>query len=96
MVKKVSLFAYKLLTITSLFFLFVLKLPVYEKFREAVDLIKSGGAISIVNYFELEKNLTGLLNDSDKLRERGKISSNYVEKNRGATDTILRMVKINI
>ncbi len=70
--------------------------PEYEKFREAVDLIKSGGAISIVNYRELEKNLISLLKDPDKLVECGKISSNYVEKNRGATDAILKMVKIDI
>ena len=68
----------------------------YKKFREAVDLIKSGGAFSIVNYNELENSLISLLKDPDKLRECGKISSNYVEKNRGATDTILRMVKIDI
>jgi len=70
--------------------------PEYEKFREAVDLIKSGGAISIVNYRELEKNLISLLKDSDKIGECGKISSNYVEKNMGATDAILKMVKIDI
>ncbi len=66
----------------------------YKKFQEAVDLIKSGGAFSIVNYNELENSLTSLLKDPDKLRECGKVSLNYVEKNRGATDTILRMVKI--
>jgi 3-deoxy-D-manno-octulosonic-acid transferase len=70
--------------------------PNYLKFKEAVDLKKQGGAISIRNYKEFEMSLSKILNNTEYLKICSKISSGYVEKNRGASKTIMENISKNI
>jgi len=63
--------------------------PTYQKFREARELIKLGGAFSIANYESLENQLDALF--TDKLA--GKIAGEYVTKNTGATEKIIHALK---
>jgi len=62
--------------------------PMYDKFREARDLIAIGGAFSIPDYETLEAKLDALLKD----RKAGKIAGEYVKQNTGATKLILKEI----
>lgn len=61
----------------------------YEKFQEAVDLVKIGGCISIKNQEELNENLVTLENDANCRSLRGNINKKYIEDNLGATTLIM-------
>ena len=64
--------------------------PNYQKFREARELIAIGGAFLIAHYELLEAQFELLLKD----KKAGKIAGNYVKNNTGATDLILKELKI--
>ncbi len=68
----------------------------YAKFKEAVDLVANGGAISVANGEELHTQLDALLGDSALLQQRGSISGSYIAENAGAADTILPQLCGNI
>ena len=65
--------------------------PNYEKFIEAKELIKLGGAFSIKDVSELEKTMP-LLNDEQVLKTASQISRMYVQGRVGATDKILEKI----
>jgi 3-deoxy-D-manno-octulosonic-acid transferase len=67
--------------------------PNYEKFTEAKELIKSGGAFSI-NSLVGFGNIFDLLSDKEVLNTASHISKYYVQSRIGATDKILRDIKI--
>ncbi|MCW3086123.1 MAG: 3-deoxy-D-manno-octulosonic acid transferase [Bacteroidetes bacterium] len=67
--------------------------PNYEKFTEAKELIKQGGAFVVSGVAELEKTVA-LLNDEEVLKTASHISKHYVESRVGASDRILGDVKI--
>ncbi len=67
--------------------------PNYQKFKEARELIKLGGAFSIGNQEELFEILDKLVKDSDFRKEAGEIAKNYVLSNTGATEKILSLVE---
>ncbi len=69
--------------------------PVYEKFKEARDLVERGSAFSIENALELEALLDKLFNDDELLMETVAISGNYVYEHRGATENILGYLYAN-
>ena len=62
--------------------------PMYEKFREARDLIAIGGAFSIPDSETLEEKLDALLKDE----KAGVIAGEYVKQNTGATELILKEI----
>ncbi len=62
--------------------------PNYQKFREAKELIAEGGAFSISGYNELENSLNKLLID----KNAGVIAGEYVKKNTGSTDLIIKIL----
>ena len=64
--------------------------PNYQKFCEARELIAIGGAFLIAHYELLEAQFELLLKD----KKAGKIAGNYVKNNTGATDLILKELKI--
>lgn len=66
--------------------------PNYEKFKEAVDLKNQGGAFPVQNFSELESVLNKLLNHQHELSEATAICKNYVQKNVGATNFIIKKV----
>lgn len=69
--------------------------PNYLKFKEAIELIKLKGAFTIKNYDELKSKLDSFLSNQERIKESGKISSKYVEQNRGATAHILNAIKMD-
>ncbi|HEY8387193.1 MAG TPA: glycosyltransferase N-terminal domain-containing protein [Parasegetibacter sp.] len=67
--------------------------PVYEKFKEAVDLVEKGGVIVIESALELEARLNELLNNDEYLEKTGDICGNYVRSNTGATKDVLNYIQ---
>ena len=64
--------------------------PKYHKFPEAIDLIKDGGAFSIDNENDFMKVVLSLYNDASLLKEKSLIARNYIQRNIGATNIILK------
>ena len=61
----------------------------FDKFKEAVDLVKIGGCISIKNQAELNENFISLKNDANFRSLTGNINKKYIEDNLGATTIIM-------
>lgn len=62
--------------------------PNHQKFSEAIELKKQGGAKSISNAYELEAALLYFLQPDNQVRA-GSICKNYVESHTGATEIIV-------
>ena len=65
--------------------------PNYQKFTEAKDLIKLGGAFSIKDASEFDKAIS-LLNDEQVLKTASHIAKYYVQSKVGATEKILKSI----
>jgi len=63
--------------------------PQFSKFKEAHDLINSGGAFSISDYDELLQILTSLLTGENTLQSASEMARNYVISSKGATEKII-------
>lgn len=68
----------------------------YDKFKEAVDLVKIGGCISIKNQDEFTQNFINFKNDENFRKLTGAINKKYITNNLGATDLIMNYLKDNI
>jgi 3-deoxy-D-manno-octulosonic-acid transferase len=68
--------------------------PNYEKFTEAKELIKLGGAFSVSDKEEFEK-IISLLQDEQMLKTASHICKYYVESRVGASDKILKDINQN-
>lgn len=68
--------------------------PKHQKFMEAVDLIAQKGAFSISTYDELKQTLDHLLTDEAYLKETGSNARRYVDGKAGATEKILKEIKL--
>lgn len=66
--------------------------PKYKSFREAVDLVRLGGAFSIGNQDELHKIFDRLINDEAFCQEASRICKDYLNKQLGATEAILKKI----
>ena len=66
--------------------------PNYSHFAEATDLVDLKGCISIQNKEELRRNFLNLINDNDTRIEKGNICANFVQKNKGAVDRIMKKI----
>lgn len=66
--------------------------PKHENSQEAVYLAKIGGAICIQNKREAYKSLRMIFNDEQRRINLGKICSDYVRENIGATSKILEEI----
>ncbi|MEA1885826.1 MAG: glycosyltransferase N-terminal domain-containing protein [Bacteroidota bacterium] len=62
--------------------------PRYSRFREAVDLVKMGGARVFNNYSSFVSAVNGLIGDPELLEEAGRINLSYINSNLGATEMI--------
>ena len=65
----------------------------YDKFNEAVDLVKIGGCISIKNQEEFTSNLVHLKKDENFRKLTGVINKKYIQNNLGATKLIMNYLK---
>lgn len=68
----------------------------YDKFKEAVDLVKIGGCITIKNQKEFTENLVHLKNDENFRKLTGTINKKYIEDNLGATSIIINYLNTKL
>ncbi|HEU4788404.1 MAG TPA: glycosyltransferase N-terminal domain-containing protein [Flavobacterium sp.] len=66
--------------------------PNYSHFDEAINLVKIGGCISINDSKELKIAFSTLIQDPDKRHQKGEICGTFVQKNKGATNSILEKI----
>jgi 3-deoxy-D-manno-octulosonic-acid transferase len=66
--------------------------PNHDKFREAVELKKAGGARSFNDYEEFKHLLDSWLNDEKLYSVSAMAAEIYVKENTGATETILKEI----
>jgi 3-deoxy-D-manno-octulosonic-acid transferase len=69
--------------------------PNYKKFKEAIGLIETGGAVCIHSSTELSAILQRLINNKSELELRSKNSFDFVNQNKGATEKILHYIEAN-
>lgn len=63
--------------------------PVYEKYREAMELVNTGGGFPVSSALQLEETLTMLINNPSP----GELAGEYVYNNSGATGKIIGRLK---
>ncbi len=68
--------------------------PKYQIFQEAVELIQAEGAFSIKDYEELSTVFDRLFTDAGALEKAGRQAGAYVTGHAGATDRIMKMIKL--
>jgi 3-deoxy-D-manno-octulosonic-acid transferase len=69
--------------------------PVYSKFKEANDLLETGGAFSVKDNKELEKVVERLVSETEIYRNAANLAGNYVKENTGATKLICNYIQEN-
>lgn len=66
--------------------------PNYSNFAEAVALVEIGGCVTISTSAELKAVFDQLLNDKNFLEEKSKICKSFIQNNKGATETIIKLI----
>jgi 3-deoxy-D-manno-octulosonic-acid transferase len=69
--------------------------PVFNRFREAIDLLEEGAAFTVENALGLEKTFNDLLSDKALYKECSDVAREYVYSHRGATSKILNYIQAN-
>lgn len=69
--------------------------PIFDKYREAVELIEAGGGFTASSTLELEKCLNLLLAEPSRIAAAGKAAGDYVRHKAGATSRIIEFVQEN-
>lgn len=64
----------------------------YKKFQEAHDLLHLGGAITVASTQELQQNFVEIYENQSLRIQKGNICRDYVEKNAGATQQVMKVV----
>ena len=67
--------------------------PVYDKFQEAIDQVRNGGAISINNPEDCIAAIQTLIQDEKAYTGSCERSKSYVYANSGATDKIMKFIQ---
>jgi 3-deoxy-D-manno-octulosonic-acid transferase len=66
--------------------------PHFSHFAEAIDLVNLKGCNTINNKEELSSNLMELITNSESRIVKGKICSDFVQKNKGAVNRIMEKI----
>jgi len=69
--------------------------PVYQKYREAKELISQGGAFSVGNVEQWKNRIDNLLNNEENSQAAGLHALHYITKNTGATAEVLHYIQEN-
>lgn len=69
--------------------------PVFNKYREAIELLEEGAAFTIESALELEKTFNDLLSDEKLYQECCEAARKYVYTHKGATQNIMRYIQAN-
>jgi len=67
----------------------------YKKYKEAIDLIKYGGAKTFSNANELYEIMITLLKSESKYNSTSEASKKFVWKNNGAAEKVLSYIEMN-
>ncbi|UJH68454.1 3-deoxy-D-manno-octulosonic acid transferase [Allomuricauda sp. SCSIO 65647] len=67
--------------------------PHYKGFKEAEELVDRGGIVSIDSKDEFAHVTNHFISDFDSVLKTGKINSEYISENIGATETIMKHIK---
>jgi 3-deoxy-D-manno-octulosonic-acid transferase len=67
----------------------------YEKFAEAVGLIKIGAAMAFSNAMDCEEKMKKILDDNMARKEMGNLALQFVSENTGATEAIFNYIYKN-
>lgn len=67
--------------------------PYHEKYREAVGLVESGGAICIRDQSQFAGEIARLLDDKEEFSRRSKAAGEFVRSNGGATRKIVSFLQ---
>jgi 3-deoxy-D-manno-octulosonic-acid transferase len=67
--------------------------PNHRKFREAVELVREGGAFTIRSFTETKDILDSLREKKNMLKKASEATHAYIHRNTGATDTILNYLR---
>lgn len=70
--------------------------PVYEKYREAVELEEAGAAFPADNTLELEATFNDLFTDKEMYDDACDAAANYISDKSGATKAIEKYIRENI
>lgn len=66
--------------------------PNYSHFEEATSLVQLGGCLSISNQKELEQAFSSLIQNNETRHNKGQICNTFVQKNKGATNSIMTKI----
>jgi 3-deoxy-D-manno-octulosonic-acid transferase len=66
--------------------------PKYKSFKEAVDLVRLGGAFSINGQEELNQIFDRLIGDETLYQQASETCREYLKSQLGATDTIMKRI----
>ncbi len=69
--------------------------PVFNQFREAIDLLEEGAAFTIETALECEDIMNRLVSDAKFLNESAAAARGYVQRNKGATEKIMQYIQEN-
>lgn len=69
--------------------------PEYERYAEAIGLIKAGAAVSIGNVLQLETEVMNLINNQELCSKRGEAALNFTLSNTGATQKVMEYIHRN-
>lgn len=70
--------------------------PQFQKFKEARDLVKLKGCISVKNQQEFSNTFSKLKTDKGFREQTGAINEEYIAKNKGATAQIIKFINKKI
>lgn len=66
--------------------------PKYHKFKEAIDLISKGGAVSVNNAEDLYNAINECVTNKEVCKAKGEASLKYTQSNLGATKIIVNKI----
>lgn len=67
--------------------------PVYDKYIEAIQLVKAGGGFPVATALELETEISRLLDDEFLYKQACRASAEFVAAHAGATDKIIAYIQ---
>ena len=68
--------------------------PNNKKFQEAAKLKECGGGLEISNYEDFAEKMDNFATDSTEIKKAGDAAGRYVASNSGATQKLLRALKL--
>ncbi|SEA11458.1 3-deoxy-D-manno-octulosonic-acid transferase [Arachidicoccus rhizosphaerae] len=70
--------------------------PVYEHFKETVEMEKAGAAFPVDNVLELEQTFNDLLSDQPLYQSASRAAADFIRQSAGATNKILTFIDQNL